>query len=262
MQTNPDTIGYGSQIHTNKHWYGRVLGPNASRPIVLNLGLIQILIEMARILFLTFADSWTQCPPTHFPQSGAPPNPYWNSIHSLSMTFANSWAQSLAGQFPQSEAPPNPYWITTHSLYDICWVLCPKPTDPFASRFQFSLIWEPFEIDSLASRYIEWAPLQTCLTHGRWLQGRQSHTLQLDEPLIYDSGLLWPRKELGRRGHHMISRMRPVGVGPDRLFRILCPRLQRPPTATMKSNVFCGVAVTKTSYEIAKPLIPKQKEKY
>ena len=54
----------------------RLDASGSSRPIFPNLEPLQILIEISHLLFMTFASSGTQCLLIHFPQSGAPPNPY------------------------------------------------------------------------------------------------------------------------------------------------------------------------------------------
>jgi hypothetical protein len=71
------------KYHTFSLWHLRILGLSASRPIFPNLKSLQILTEISYILCMTFADSGPQCLLAHFPQSGAPPNPYWNITHSL-----------------------------------------------------------------------------------------------------------------------------------------------------------------------------------
>ena len=108
-------------------------------PIFPNLEPPQILTEISHILFMTFANSGPQCLPAHFPQSGAPPNPYWNITHSL-LTFANSGPQCLSTHFPQFGPPPHPYWNIIHPLYDIRLFWAPRRTGPFSS------IWASLQI--------------------------------------------------------------------------------------------------------------------
>ena len=71
------------QTYVNSSLSLLVLGPEAGRPFFSNLESLQILTEISHIFFITFANSWPQGLPAHFPQSGAPPNPYWNITHSL-----------------------------------------------------------------------------------------------------------------------------------------------------------------------------------
>ena len=78
------------------------------RPIFPNLDPFPILTEICLILFITFANSWPQGLPAHFPQSGPPPIPYWNMPHSLYNIY-QFWA-------PVPPGPFSPIWTPSQSL--------------------------------------------------------------------------------------------------------------------------------------------------
>ena len=88
-------------------------------PIFPNLEPLQILTEISHILFMTFANSGPQCLPAHFPQSGAPPNPYWNMPHS-SYHICQFWAPVPPGPFSPIWAPSQPLLkYNTFSLWHL-----------------------------------------------------------------------------------------------------------------------------------------------